>query len=90
MDSHLERDIFAAAFLIVNGCKLESLEPTGRFRYGFRFSNGHATSLVQDFYNHAECSARDYAAALRDLKGQLYQQKRIGNGEKIHDCAHQQ
>lgn len=90
MDNHIEPDISAASFLIVKGCKLEGLEPIGRFRYGFRFSNPRAASLVQDFYNHAECSARDFAAALRDLKDRLYQQKRIENGETHHDFTRQQ
>jgi hypothetical protein len=91
MDSHLEQDIFAAAFLIVNGCNLENLESIGRFRYGFRFSSAHhATGLVQQFYNRAECSARDYAAALRDLNDQLYQQKRIENEEEIMAAPLQQ
>jgi hypothetical protein len=31
MDNHIEPDISAAAFLVVNGCTLESLESIGRW-----------------------------------------------------------
>jgi hypothetical protein len=81
--AHLEFDLGAAAFLIVRGFPLVSLEPdpSGR-RFAFRFddSQGAVRSASLDYFRGAGAPARDLITAEKYLKSLLYAVKPLRNG----------
>jgi|HubBroStandDraft_3_1064219.scaffolds.fasta_scaffold491399_1 hypothetical protein len=83
---YLESDLSMASFLLVRGFKLLGLELIGT-RYSFKFeddaASGDAASAIQEYHKGALIPARDFAAAIQQLKGTLYAakyQNRNGNG----------
>jgi hypothetical protein len=91
---HLEFDLGAAAFLIVRGFSLVSLEPdpSGR-RFAFRFDDpeGAIKAASLDYFRGASAPARDLISAEKYLKSLLYAVKPLRNGhgnEHSHRNTH--
>lgn len=79
---YLESDLNMASYLLARGFKLLSLELVGT-RYSFKFEDGRgdAAPAIQEYRTGALIPARDFAAAIQQLKGALYAEKfRNGNG----------
>jgi hypothetical protein len=82
---HLESDLNMASYLLAKGFEFLGLELVGT-RYSFKFEdpNGVAVaSAIQEYRKGALIPARDFAAAIQQLKGALYAakyQNRNGNG----------
>jgi hypothetical protein len=81
--THTEGEISIAAFLWCRGFKFAGCVPDdhrrGRLLFAFEDEEGGATQARIEFLNGGQCSAKDFAAALADLKSQLYEAK-DGNG----------
>lgn len=80
---YLESDLNVAGFLVAKGHRLMGLELLGT-RYSFQFESGtaplDAASTAQSYHKGAVIPAREFAAALQQLKNELYAAKyRNGN-----------
>ncbi len=79
MKEHIEGDLNVAAFLLVRGCKLLGLasnDGSGRYSFRFQDSDGSAARTAMEYFGGGSVSAKEFAAAQRDLKSQLYGRKR--------------
>jgi hypothetical protein len=79
---HLESDLHIAAYLLARGFMLLGLEQVGS-RYSFRFDDPtqDVANAKQDYRKGSLIAARDFAAAIQELKGVLYAEKyKGGNG----------
>jgi hypothetical protein len=86
---YLESDLSVASYLLAKGFEFLGLELVGT-RYSFKFKSGlitvDAVSATQEYRKGALIPARDFAAAIQQLKSVLYQEKfRNGNGNERHD-----
>lgn len=85
MGKHLEPEITIAAFLWCRGLQFLGCVPDcdrhNRLLFEFEDQGGRATGLRREFLNGGQVAAKQYAAALSDLKSQLYDAKdRNGQG----------
>jgi hypothetical protein len=85
---YLESDLSMASYLFARGFKLLGLTLVGT-RYSFKFEDcgafGNAASAIQEYRKGALIPARDFAAAIQQLKSLLYAEKfRNGNGHGNH------
>jgi hypothetical protein len=83
---YLESDLNVASFLLARGFPLRGLELVGT-RYAFKFdssADGNPTLAVQDYHKGAVIPAREFAAAIQQLKTALYTAKfsKDGNGNE--------
>ncbi len=83
---YLESDLNMASYLLARGFKLLGLELVGT-RYSFKFEDsGDAATATKEYRTGALISAREFAAAIQQLKSVLYQEKfRNGNGNERHN-----
>ena len=83
---HLECDLNVAAFLVVRGFRLLGVEPAGGKRLSFRFEDdqGNARAAALEYFSGATVSARDFAAAEKNLKTVIYS-ARNGNGKQYRN-----
>jgi hypothetical protein len=76
--AHLESDLHVASFLLARGFQLLGLERVGT-RYGFKFeldvASGDVTSAIWEYNRGALVPAREFAAAIQQLKSALYAAK---------------
>lgn len=84
--THLESDLHIASFLLARGFKFLGLELVGT-RYAFKFesnaTSGGVASAIQEYTRGAVIPAREFAAAIQQLKGALYAAKfKDGNGNE--------
>lgn len=87
MGTYKEPEITIAAFLWCKGLQFLGCVPDGerrnRFLFEFEDQVGRATELRREFLNSGQVIAKQYAAALSDLKSQLYSAKDgDGNGKR--------
>jgi hypothetical protein len=80
---YLESDLHIAAYLLAKGFRFDGLELVGS-RFSFKFGDcGDAAatgeSAKREYRNGGLVPARDFAAAIQELKGYLYAAKN-GNG----------
>lgn len=86
---YLESDLHAASYLLALGFRLVGLELVGT-RYSFKFesdsNSGDANAAICEYRQGAMIPARDFAAAIQQLKGELYaaKYKKDGNGNDRH------
>jgi hypothetical protein len=86
---YLESDLHAASYLLTKGFRLLGLELVGT-RYSFRFESSvdsrDAIAAIREYRNGALIPARDYAASIQQLKGELYAAKftKDRNGNEKH------
>lgn len=82
-NKHRESEITIAAFLWCRGLQFLGCSPDSdrrnRLLFEFEDKDGLAAGLRREFLNGGEVAAKQYAAALSDLKAQLYAAK-DGNG----------
>src|SRR5450755_2777685 len=80
---HTEGELAMAAFLWCRGFKFVGCVPDdhrrGRLLFAFEDDEGQAAHARIEFLNGGQCSAKEFAAALANLKSQLYEAK-DGNG----------
>jgi len=81
---YLESDLNVASFLVAKGFPLKGLELLGT-RYSFQFEDSTAgttaSAAAQEFHKGAVIPAREFAAAIQQLKSVLYAEKyKDGNG----------
>jgi hypothetical protein len=86
---YLESDLYVASYLLARGFSLLGLELLGS-RFAFKFG-GDGTSAdpptaTREYRQGAVIPARDFAAAVQQLKGELYAAKfkKDGNGNDGH------
>lgn len=83
MGTHQEPEITIAAWLWCKGFQflgcIPDTERRNRFLFEFEDKDGLAAGLRREFLNGGQVAAKQYAAALSDLKAQLYSAK-DGNG----------
>jgi hypothetical protein len=81
--THTEAELPIAAFLWCRGFKFVGCVPDDhrscRLLFAFEDDEGNATHARIEYLNGGQCSAKDFAAALTNLKSQLYEAK-DGNG----------
>jgi hypothetical protein len=81
--THREGELPVAAYLWCWGFKFIGCVPDdrrrGRLLFAFQDKEGQAAEARIDFLNGGRCSAKDFAAAMANLKSQLYEAK-DGNG----------
>ena len=85
MNEYLESDLNQAAYLMARGYRFLGVRESGRTgRFLFRFEDA-ARVAVGDFVNDGLIPARSFAAAISNLKTQLYTAKdRKGNDNGNH------
>lgn len=72
-------DLNIASFLLTNKIRFRGSYRAEDGRSVFRFKpDDRITSLIDDYASGAEISAKDFAASLRFLNGQIRQNRRIG------------
>lgn len=83
MGTHREPEITIAAFLWCQGLQflgcVSDSDRHNRFMFEFDDPEGLVSGLRREFLNGGQVGAKQYAAALADLKAQLYSAK-DGNG----------
>ena len=81
--THMEGELTIAAFLWCRGFKFVGCLPDehrkGRLLFAFEDEDAQLSQVRLEFLNGGQCSAKDFAAALANLKSQLYEAK-DGNG----------
>ncbi len=84
MTQHLESDLQVASFLLARGFKFLGMQKVGtRYAFVFQISNGEAAAATQEYNKGALLPAREFAAAIQQLKGALYAAKfHQGNGNE--------
>jgi hypothetical protein len=84
METYKEPEITIAAFLWCKGLQFLGCMPDSdrrnRLLFEFEDPEGLAVGLRREFLNSGQVPAKQYAAALADLKAQLYSAK-DGNGD---------
>jgi hypothetical protein len=90
MSTHKEPEITIAAFLWCRGFSFVGCLPDehrrGRLFFAFEDSDGKASQVRVEFLNGGLVAAKQYAAALADLKAQLYSAKDgNGNGQQLRN-----
>lgn len=87
MDTHKEPEITIAAFLWCGGLQFLGCAPDSdrhnRLLFEFEDKDGLAAGLRREFLNGGQVAAKQYAAALSELKAQLYAAK-DGDGNGKH------
>ncbi len=88
---HLESDLHIASFLLARGFRFLGLELVGS-RYAFKFEShedsasdaeGRVAAAIQEYVKGGLISAREFAAAIQQLKTALYAEKyKNGNGNE--------
>jgi hypothetical protein len=80
---HLENDLYQAAFLLARGISLNGLEQVGtRIVFAFDNADGRAVEALTEYARGAEVPAREYAAAIAQMKTRLYTAKFGSNGTR--------
>ncbi len=74
-------DMDSAAFCVVRGFPLLGVEPAGS-RKIFVFEPG-AAACATEYFSGAECVARDFAQALRELKRAVFDPTKILNSDEV-------
>lgn len=74
--THLESDLYQAAYLIARGVPLNDLQPIGsRIIFSFDNHDGQAAAAVKEYSEGASLPAREFANAIAQTKTKLYQAK---------------
>jgi hypothetical protein len=79
-NGYVETDLAGASFALASGCTLDKVVSLGRSKFGFQFIEvdvQKAQKAVRDFYSHALIDGKAFSDAMRDLKGRMYNAKRI-------------
>lgn len=71
------RDLYEAAFLVVQGVPVRAFDPGRDGRRISMIFGPEARPLVESYRKGGTVAARDYADALRDLKARLYEAKPV-------------
>lgn len=89
--THAEGELPIAAFLWCRGFKFVGCAPDdhrrGRLLFAFEDDEGQAAQARIEFLNGGQVAAKEYAAALSDLKAQLYAAKN-GDGDGKQQARH--
>jgi len=74
--NHLENDLYTAAYLLAVGIALSDVRPVGsHVVFVFDNADGQASNAVRQYTGGANIPARDFAAALGQVKTRLYEVK---------------